>query len=481
MYMKEVGNRLNGDVYLDYTAATLYGTSQIEKFAKDMLSNVYGNPHSGSPSATASSDVIDNMRTRILQHFNASPVEYHVVFTKSATGALKLVGEDFPWTQGSTFTFLVQNHNSVLGIREYALERGGSFKALDFDAVEAWLSSAAEDAGDVFHLFAFPAEENFAGKKFPLEWVARARARKGDRTKVLLDAAAYVPTNPLDLREIQPDFVSLSFYKMFGFPTGLGCLLVRADSLDLLRETYWGGGQVSLATAKHGFHVMNCSPSERLEDGTMPFLDIAALKYGFETMDEVGGVKSIQRHTHGLAAWLAKELEVLTHSNGKSLVHLLGDWTLDNDGLPIMQGSVLNFCVLDQEGYVVPYKLVESAATARRIHIRTGAECNPGACYAALGVLDEEVVALEGLKEGCRDGTVQFIEVPRDIQHAEVAPLRGGPAHAGLTVRVPQTLKDNQAWVALPLGSVRVSLGIWSTWEDCQALLDFLTSTYRDH
>jgi len=37
---------------------------------------------------------------------------------------------------------------------------------------------------------------------------------------VLLDAAAFVPTNPLDLSQVKPDFVPVSFYKMFGYPTG---------------------------------------------------------------------------------------------------------------------------------------------------------------------------------------------------------------------------------------------------------------------
>jgi molybdenum cofactor sulfurtransferase len=39
---------------------------------------------------------------------------------------------------------------------------------------------------------------------------------------VLLDAAAFVSTTPLNLDVYNPDFVTLSFYKMFGFPTGLG-------------------------------------------------------------------------------------------------------------------------------------------------------------------------------------------------------------------------------------------------------------------
>lgn len=49
---------------------------------------------------------------------------------------------------------------------------------------------------------------------------------KEHQWKVLLDAAAFVPTQPLDLEQFPADFVTISFYKMFGYPTGLGALLV---------------------------------------------------------------------------------------------------------------------------------------------------------------------------------------------------------------------------------------------------------------
>jgi hypothetical protein len=57
--------------------------------------------------------------------FNADPAEYQVVFTRSATEALKIVGETYPWGPASEFAYLRENHNSVLGIREYAMARGG--------------------------------------------------------------------------------------------------------------------------------------------------------------------------------------------------------------------------------------------------------------------------------------------------------------------------------------------------------------------
>lgn len=44
---------------------------------------------------------------------------------------------------------------------------------------------------------------------------------------MLLDAAAFVPTNRLNLAAVRADFVSVSFYKMFGYPTGVSALLIR--------------------------------------------------------------------------------------------------------------------------------------------------------------------------------------------------------------------------------------------------------------
>ena len=47
---------------------------------------------------------------------------------------------------------------------------------------------------------------------------------------------------------------ALSYYKIFGYPTGLGALLVRRDVLPLLRKGYFGGGTVAVSLADERFH-----------------------------------------------------------------------------------------------------------------------------------------------------------------------------------------------------------------------------------
>lgn len=87
----------------------------------------------------------------------------------------------------------------------------------------------------------------------------------------MLDASAFVPTNPLNLTEFPASFVTLSFYKMFGFPTGIGCLLVRNDIAGVLHKTYFAGGSVVLSSSDEDMVRMRPKYNEKFEDGTLNF------------------------------------------------------------------------------------------------------------------------------------------------------------------------------------------------------------------
>ena len=152
-----------------------------------------------------------------------------------------LVGEAYPFAPGGRLLLTADNHNSVNGIREFAQSRGARVDyapltrpelRIDQPALQALLAQV--DAGQS-NLFAFPAQSNFSGVKHLLELVETARSQGWH---VLLDAAAFVPSSRLDLRTVSPDFVVMSFYKMFGYPTGVGCLLVRnprtGESVDVI-------------------------------------------------------------------------------------------------------------------------------------------------------------------------------------------------------------------------------------------------------
>ena len=224
----------DGHVYLDFTGAGLYATSQIEAHGEVLKNQLLGNPHSSSPASALSTAHVESARSAVLRFFKADPQEYVAVLTPNATGAFKIVAEGFPFGSGSRLLLTFDNHNSVVGMREYARAAGAKTTYVPLTLPDMRIDSGRMleelelvDPG-TNNLLAYPAQSNFSGVQHSLDWIRLARARGWT---VMLDAAAYVPTNALDLSTVQPDFVGVSFYKIFGYPTGVGCLLARREAL----------------------------------------------------------------------------------------------------------------------------------------------------------------------------------------------------------------------------------------------------------
>jgi selenocysteine lyase/cysteine desulfurase len=220
-------------------------------------------------------------------------------------------------------------------------------------------------------LFAFPAQSNFSGVRHSLDLVSYARERG---YSVLLDAAAFVPTSALDLRVVRPEFVALSFYKMFGYPTGVGALLARKDALAKLERPWFAGGTVDHAMVDPPEHLL-LDGAAAFEDGTVDFLAIGAIPEGLRWLEGCG-VENIGARAGALARSLAAALGTLRHRNGRPVVRQYGprDWSA--------RGAVVTFNVLDDRGAIVSHEIVEREAREVRVSVRGGCFCNPGAAEA---------------------------------------------------------------------------------------------------
>lgn len=372
-----------GQVYLDYTGSGLYAESQLRRHEDYLSSHVLGNPHSENPASLRATEIVEGARRDVLDFFGADPEDYVVAFTANASAALKLVGEAFPFGASSRFTMLRDNHNSVNGVRLFAEARGASVDVLPLDA-ELRLDAAAEipPAGAAPSLFALPAQSNFSGVKHPLSLVDAARDLG---YRVLLDAAAFTPTNALDLGMVPADFVCVSFYKMFGFPTGVGALVARRDALAELRRPWFAGGTVEYVSVQGRAFRLRQGP-EAFEDGTPNFLGIAAVPSGLEFLRDTGMAR-IEARVAGLTGRLLSILQGLRHPNGRPAVVLYGPSGTEG------RGGTVSFNGLDADGGVVPYGVVERAASAVGISVRGGCFCNPGAAEVAFGLPDEASVA----------------------------------------------------------------------------------------
>jgi len=382
-------DRLN-QVYLDYTGAGMYAASQLRQHMTLLDECVFGNPHSKNPTSLSMTHLVDQARSYVLEYFNAAPDEYVAIFTPNASGALKLVGEAYPFKPGGRFLPVYDNHNSINGIREYARAKGAEVTYMptvlpelrfDDDALESELSRIQPGSAN---LFAYPAQSNFTGVLHSLEWIEKAHTKGWD---VLLDAAAFVPTNRLDLRRWKPDFVPMSFYKMFGYPTGVGCLLARKEALVKLQRPWFAGGTISITSVQgEGWHYL--LPDEAgFEDGTINFLNLPAIEIGLRYISTIG-IDTIHERVSYLTGWLLDQMTAVRHSNGASLVLIFGPTnTID-------RGGAISFSLNDPDGNRLDYRKVEALANRENISLRTGCFCNPGTGEIAHNLRGEEIAQI---------------------------------------------------------------------------------------
>ena len=361
-------------IYLDYTGGSLYGESQIKEHFTLLQKLVLGNPHSDNPTSLMSTKLVKQAKSAVLDFFHASPEEYCIVFTANASNALKLVGESYPFVRGSRFLLTSDNHNSVNGIREFAKNCNAAVSYLEGEPPEmrvnkdkliAFLKNRKK--GNRSSLFAFPAQSNFTGIQYPLEWIAHAKSSGWD---VFLDAAAFVPTNILDLSVWKADFVSISFYKMFGYPTGIGCLIARKNALAKLVRPWFAGGTIWAASVRANDHIF-APEDEAFEDGTVNYLGIPAVAIGLNMLSKVG-VDIIHSRVLILTKWLLQNMQEMTHKNGRPLFEIYGPKDTIN------RGGTIAFNFLDPEGNIIDERIVEKYANKKNISLRTGCFCNPG-------------------------------------------------------------------------------------------------------
>lgn len=378
----------------------------------------------------------------------------------NATAGIKLVADamrDHESTNSGTgfwYGYHADSHTSLVGAREVANKGQRCF--LNDDEVEDWIkglhSSRPFDEGATFSkLFAYPAQSNMTGRRLPLSsWCKKLRMcnepDKEQHVFSLLDAASLVSTSPLDLSDCDssPDFVTLSFYKIFGFPD-LGALIVRKASGHIFdQRKYFGGGTVDMVTSLGGqWHAKNStSLHSRLEDGTLAFHSIIGLSCALNTHKRLyGSMANVSRHTGFLARTLFQRLSSKKHANGKSVCEMYKSSKSSYDE-PETQGPIVCFNLKSSNGEWVGKSDVEKLASVKDIQIRSGGLCNPGGAARYLNMSTTEIKRNYDAGQRCGD--------------------------------------DNDIIAGKPTGSLRVSFGAMSSMRDVNRFLEFVDEFYVD-
>ena len=94
----------------------------------------------------------------------------------------------------------------------------------------------------------------------------------------------------------------------------------------------------------------------RHEDGTIAFLDIVALKYGFDCLAGIAGdIDAVCNHTFSITRYTYQSMLKLCHYNCQPLCQIYSENDYSD---AIRQGPVINFNLLDAKGKFIGYSQV---------------------------------------------------------------------------------------------------------------------------
>lgn len=364
--------QLDGKVYADWTGSAIAPRFLIDKWHRSMCENLLGNPHSHHEPSRLAMERIMETRVAVLKFFRADPSEYEVIFTSGATAAIRIM-QHFMF-EGGELLLTADNHNSVNGLREDAKRQGGIVRyapikpdlTLDVEALRRMLTHPRSQGN---RLFAYPGKSNYSGTTHSWNLVTFAQEHGWS---VLLDAAAYSSNQRLDLSVVKPEFVPISFYKMFGQPTGVGALLIKKSAYAKLHKRWFAGGSILLVSVMMDFHAPESLGYARFEDGTVNFGCIPAITPGLEFVEGLGNIYE-----------LATELyDGLRESDDVILYSPRGT-------------DIVTFNIKEGNGQrITEAERFEDFASKRGVFVRTGCFCNPGSNEMALGYEIESFVGL---------------------------------------------------------------------------------------
>ncbi|KAF8806613.1 PLP-dependent transferase [Phlegmacium glaucopus] len=436
----------SGETYVDYMGGALYPESLIRVHTDFLNRSVLGNTHSVSNSSTLSLKCANEARAAVLSYFNASS-DYTVVFTANASAALKLVAEAYPFTGGSSLVIGADSHNSVHGIREFATYRGArtcyvpSTSRGGFDiptAKNVLLRNRPRSRELAPSLFVMTCQSNISNSKNPLSVAEYASALGYD---TVLDAAALAPTSVLSLSDASVDAIAISFYKMFGFPTGVGALVVKKSFLSRLQRPWFAGGTVDVVQVPGSIVTRAKEPHEQFEDGTINYLTLPAITDGLRFLSAY--LPFLPLRLSSLILYLTSSLSNLRHDvSGRPVVQILSRTPtrrLRYIGEQSDTGSVLALLFIDPSGDIISNSFIEYTASKQNISLRTGCMCNPGGAAAILGIEEQMKQLYPGV-----------------------------------------TLSDFEEKMGRELGVVRISLGLASNFQDVRRVIQFATSLSQE-
>ena len=343
--------RGNPLVYLDNGATALKPDPVIDAevaYLRDISANIHRGVYELSERATV---LFDQARDKV-KRFIGAPSDGEAVFTKSATEATNMVA--FGWGRKALgpgdeiLTTELEHHANLIPWQELARQTGAQLRFVELGeggVVTAEAVAAALTART--RIVAITGMSNVTGFMPPVTEISRLAHDRG--AVVLVDGAQLVSHHPVNVAELDVDFLAFSGHKMCG-PTGVGVLYGRRALLDAMDPLLYGGDMIVRVYRDHADYR---GAPERFETGTPNISGVIALGAAVDYLEEIG-MEAIARHEEQLLEYALGRLDGVegitlygprdvrrggnvSFNLGQVHTHDVGS-VLDNEGIAVRTG-----------------------------------------------------------------------------------------------------------------------------------------------
>jgi cysteine desulfurase / selenocysteine lyase len=307
-------------IYLD-SGATSQKPVQVLDAEREFYERHNGAAHRGSHLLSEEgTEVYEGARAKVARFIGAAG-ENEVVFTKAATESVNLVAYALTASLGpgdEIVTTESEHHANLVPWQQLAARTGATlkwFKVLPDGRLDVDLSLITERT----KIVAVTAQSNVTGVMPPVAEITRRAHEVG--ALVLADGAQLVPHHPVNVRDLDVDFLVFSGHKMLG-PLGLGVLYGKYAALEALPPFLFGGDMIEIVRMEGSTFQ---PPPARFETGVPPAPQAAGLAAAIDYLNELG-MDNVAAHEEALTG---HALRALTEIPG---VRILGPETTENRG-----------------------------------------------------------------------------------------------------------------------------------------------------
>jgi cysteine desulfurase / selenocysteine lyase len=277
----------------------------IENYYTHLNSNVHRGVHHLSQKAT---DAYEASRKKIAAFINARH-DHEVIFTKGTTDSINLVaysyGKQFIKEGDTIIISAMEHHSNIVPWQIMCEDRKANLKVIPLNEKgELLMDEFSALLDEKVKLIAVAYVSNTLGTINPVkEIIAQAHQHN---IPVLLDAAQAVQHIPVDVQDLDVDFLVFSGHKIYG-PTGIGILYGKEEWLNQMPPYQGGGSMIKQVTlAKTIYHDLPF----RFEAGTPNIEACICLGAAIDYITSIG-LPAIQQYEHELLEYATEKLSVI--------------------------------------------------------------------------------------------------------------------------------------------------------------------------